>query len=90
MYDEFRGKFIRSIATENGVCKRWKEHITASLRNSPTNQKAMFDSSYTSSDYIVANTPPSEVIKGTFSRLVQVLGIGFESKNVSEIIALFQ
>ena len=73
-----------------GMKRRWKEHVSASMRSTHENRNSKLYSSYHSGNCHADNMPATTESMGTFCQLEQVLGIGLKKTHLTNIISLFQ
>ena len=88
-YDSKRSLFFRSGTAEMGMKRRWKEHVSASMRTQSVNRSSKLYSSYPHSNCEKDNMPSVDEQLGNFQQIEQLIGIGIERKNLTTINQLF-
>ena len=88
-YDIKRNLHFRSGTAEVGMKRRWKEHVTASMRTQSVNRRSKLYSLYPHSKCEDINMPSQDEILGNFQQIEQLIGIGIKRTNLTLIINLF-
>ena len=86
---EKRQLHFRSGTAEVGMKRRWKEHVTSSMRTQHVNRSSKLYSSCPHLNCEDVNIPSQDFIIGNFQQTEQLIGIGIERKNLTIINNLF-
>ena len=71
VYDMQRRLYVRSGIAEVGMKRRWKEHVSASMRSSNLHRNNKLYVSYPSSNCDPANASSEDVKLGNYQQLEQ-------------------
>ena len=87
--DPCRGVFNRSGTAEVGLVKRWREHVSASKRSTPSDKNSVFYSAYCHPNTTEANKPSIKSRKGNFLQLEQIVAASFNRDKANCVVSLF-
>ena len=60
------------------------------MLKSESNKLSKFYASYPNINCTNKNRPPEKIVKGKFQQIVQLMGIGFDKRKMSDILNLFE
>ena len=90
VYDNKRHSIFRSGMAEVGMSRRWKEHVSGSMRSSHVNRASKFYKCYPNSGAEEDNMPTKDDRLGTFQQLEQLIGIGIRREQLTDVVGLFE